>query len=202
MKTPKSTKQKEIYEFIKEQISNKGYPPTIREICRAVGLSSTSTVYGHLERLEKKGLIKRNAASPRSIEVVENSLNKKEMIDVPVIGDTTDVNSILSLENIADTFPLPADFVKNHNKLFILKNNDKSMIKINILDGDFCIIEKIESVKNGDIVVAALDTEVTIKRFFKENNHIKLQPENTSMKPLMVDDCKIIGKLVGTYRSY
>lgn len=202
MKTPKSTKQKEIYEFIKKQINDKGYPPTIREICTAVGLSSTSTVYGHLERLEKKGLIKRNSASPRSIEVVENSLNKKEMINVPIIGDTTDINSILSLENIADTFPLPADFAKNHNELFILKSNNKSMINVNILDGDFCIVEKTESVKNGDIVVAALDTEVTIKRFFKENNHIKLQPENTSMKPLIVDDCKIIGKVVGNYRSY
>lgn len=198
----KSNKQMEIYEFIKSQIREKGYPPSVREIGAAVGLSSTSTVHGHLERLEKKGLIKRDATKPRTIEVIENSMNKKEMINVPIIGTITAGTPILAVENIEDTFPLPADYIKNNNQLFILKVYGESMIDAGILSGDFCIIEKTDSAENGDIIAALIDNEATLKRFFKEDNYIRLQPENKTMKPIIVHDCKIIGKLVGLYRQY
>lgn len=198
----KSNKQLEIYEFIKSHIRQKGYPPSVREIGAAVGLSSTSTVHGHLERLEKKGLIKRDATKPRTIEVVENSMGRKEMINIPIIGTITAGAPILAVENIEDTFPLPADYVKNSNQLFILKVSGESMIDAGIFDGDFCIIEKTNSAENGDIVAALIENEATLKRFFKEKDHIRLQPENKTMKPIIVQDCKIIGKLVGLYRRY
>lgn len=198
----KSNKQMEIYEFIKSHIQEKGYPPSVREIGAAVGLSSTSTVHGHLERLEKKGLIKRDATKPRTIEVIENSMGRKEMINVPIIGTITAGAPILAVENIEDTFPLPADYIKNNNQLFILKVSGESMIDAGIFSGDFCIIEKTNSAENGDIVAALIENEATLKRFFKEKDHIRLQPENKTMKPIIVQNCKIIGKLVGLYRQY
>lgn len=203
MRTSKGIKRREIYKFIKNQINSKGYPPTIREICKSVGLNSTSTVYNHLKALEKSGFIKRNFDSARSIEVIKDPLNDKKLINVPVINNIKDITSISSLRNAKCSFPLPTDFVENYNKLFILKNTDKSMIDINILDGDFFVIEKTNSVENGDIAIVILTTGTTIiRRFFKENGHIRLQPENSSMKSLIVDDCKIIGKLVAHYRAY
>lgn len=198
----KSTKQVEIYEFIKSQIKEKGYPPSVREICAAVGLKSTSTVHGHLERLEKKGLIKRDPTKPRTIEVVENSLNRKEMINVPILGTITAGLPILAVENIEDTFPLPVNYVKSNKDLFILKVKGESMIDAGILDGDFSIIEKANSSNNGEIVVALIDNEATLKRFFKEKDHIRLQPENKNMSPIIVPECQVIGKLVGIYRQY
>jgi repressor LexA len=198
----KSTKQVEIYEFIKSQIKEKGYPPSVREICAAVGLKSTSTVHGHLERLEKKGLIKRDPTKPRTIEVVENSLNRKEMINVPILGTITAGLPILAVENIEDTFPLPVNYVKSNKDLFILKVSGESMIEAGILDGDFSIIEKSNSANNGEIVVALIDNEATLKRFFKEKDHIRLQPENKNMSPIIVPECQVIGKLVGIYRQY
>lgn len=198
----KSTKQVEIYEFIKEQIKEKGYPPSVREICAAVGLKSTSTVHGHLERLEKKGLIKRDPTKPRTIEVVENSLNRKEMINVPIIGTITAGLPILAVENIEDTFPLPVNYIKSNKELFILKVRGESMIEAGILDGDLSIIEKSHSAQNGDIVVALIDNEATLKRIFKEKDHIRLQPENKNMPPIIVPECQVIGKLVGIYRQY
>jgi repressor LexA len=198
----KSTKQVEIYEFIKDQIKEKGYPPSVREIGAAVGLKSTSTVHGHLERLEKKGLIKRDPTKPRTIEVVENSLNRKEMINVPIIGTITAGLPILAVENIEDTFPLPVNYIKSNKELFMLKVRGESMIEAGILDGDLSIIEKANSALNGDIIVALIDNEATLKRFFKEKDHIRLQPENKSMPPIIVPECQIIGKLVGIYRQY
>jgi len=198
----KSTKQVEIYEFIKNQIRDKGYPPSVREICAAVGLKSTSTVHGHLERLEKKGLIKRDPTKPRTIEVVENSINRKEMINVPILGTITAGLPILAVENIEDTFPLPVNYVKSNKDLFILKVSGESMIEAGILDGDFSIIEKSNSANNGEIVVALIDNEATLKRFFKEKDHIRLQPENKNMAPIIVPECQVIGKLVGIYRQY
>lgn len=198
----KSSKQVEIYEFIKNQIKEKGYPPSVREICAAVGLKSTSTVHGHLERLEKKGLIKRDPTKPRTIEVVENSLNRKEMINVPILGTITAGLPILAVENIEDTFPLPVNYVKSNKDLFILKVSGESMIDAGILDGDFSIIEKANSANNGEIVVALIDNEATLKRFFKEKDHIRLQPENKNMSPIIVPECQVIGKLVGIYRQY
>ncbi|MDW8801931.1 transcriptional repressor LexA [Clostridium sp. A1-XYC3] len=198
----KNTKQMEIYEFIKNQIRDKGYPPSVREICAAVGLKSTSTVHGHLERLEKKGLIRKDPTKPRTIEVIENSLNKKEMINVPIIGTITAGLPILAVENIEGTFPLAVDYIRSNKDLFILKVSGESMIDAGILDGDFSIIEKVNSADNGDIVVALIENEATLKRFFKEENYIRLQAENKTMSPIIVDNCEIVGKLVGVYRQY
>lgn len=198
----KNNKQLEIYEYIKNQIKEKGYPPSVREIGAAVGLKSTSTVHGHLERLEKKGLIKRDATKPRTIEVIENSANRREIINIPIIGTITAGSPILAIENVEDIFPLPIDYVKSNKELFMLRVSGESMIEAGILDGDLSIIEKANSARNGDIVVALIENEATLKRFFKEKDHIRLQPENKNMEPIIVPDCQIIGKLVGIYRQY
>lgn len=198
----KNNKQQEIYEYIKNQIKEKGYPPSVREIGAAVGLRSTSTVHGHLERLEKKGLIKRDATKPRTIEVIENSTNRREIINIPIIGTITAGSPILAIENVEDIFPLPIDYVKSNKELFMLKVSGESMIEAGILDGDLSIIEKTNSAQNGDIVVALIENEATLKRFFKENDHIRLQPENKNMEPIIVPNCQVIGKLVGIYRQY
>ena len=198
-------RQFQIYEFIKTQIREKGYPPSVREICAGVGLKSTSTVHSHLEKLEKKGFIKRDASKSRTIEIVEKSVSKstkKELIDIPIVGTITAGMPILAVENIEDVFPLPIDYVKNKEQLFILKVKGESMIDAGILDGDMSIIEQTNFAENGDIVAALIDNEATLKRFFKEKDHIRLQPENETMSPIIVNDCKIIGKLVGIYRRY
>ncbi|AJD32747.1 transcriptional repressor LexA [Clostridium sporogenes] len=194
-------KQNEVYNFIKLQIKEKGYPPSVREICKAVGLSSTSSVHFHLKRLEKEGLIKRDSSKTRAIEIVDPT-SKKEVINVPIVGTITAGNPILAIENIEDVFPLPIDYVKNTKDLFMLKVSGESMIEAGILDGDLAIIEKTDSANNGDIVVALIDNEATLKRFFKESSYIRLQPENKSMKPIILEDCKVLGRLVGIYRKY
>ncbi len=194
-------KQTQIYEFLKAFTADKGYPPTVREICQAVNLKSTSSVHGHLKQLEKDGLIKRDPTKPRALEIVNNSV-KKEMINIPIVGKVTAGMPILASENIEDSFPLPIDYVKHNNELFMLNVSGTSMIKAGILDGDLAIIEKCDSASNGDIVVALIDNEATLKRFFKEENHIRLQPENDSMEPIIVDSCSVLGKLVGIYRAY
>lgn len=198
----KSSKQSEIYEFIKQQITSKGYPPSVREICEAVNLSSTSTVHGHLARLEKKGLIRRDPTKPRAIELLLESPIKKEMIDIPIVGKITAGEPILAQESIDDFFTLPISFIKSNSELYILKVSGKSMIEAGIFDGDLAIIERTSTASNGDIVVALIDNEATIKRFFKEDGYIRLQPENSSMNPIIVKDCKILGKLAGLYRKY
>lgn len=195
-------KQSQIYEFLKSYTENKGYPPSVREICEAVSLKSTSTVHGHLKRLEKKGLIKRDPTKPRALEIVEFSQPKREMINIPIVGNITAGTPILATENIEDTFTIPIDFIKHNNELFMLKVNGNSMINAGINNNDLAIIEKTQSAINGDIVVALIGDNATIKRFFKEKDHIRLQPENTSMDPIIVDDCKILGKLVGIFRAY
>ncbi|MBU3160633.1 transcriptional repressor LexA [Clostridium frigoris] len=202
MLTPKKDKQSEIYNFIKDQVQLKGYPPSVREICVAVGLKSTSTVHGHLERLEKKGYIRRDPAKPRAIELLKDSVIRKELIDIPIIGKITAGVPILAVENVEDTFTIPLNFTKTNNELFMLKVSGSSMIEAGILDGDLAIIEKVNAAKNGDIVVALIDNEATIKRFFKEKGHIRLQPENSTMSPIILDDCSILGILVGIYRKY
>jgi len=202
MLTQKKDKQSEIYNFIKDQVQLKGYPPSVREICVAVGLKSTSTVHGHLERLEKKGYIRRDPTKPRAIELLKDSVARKELIDIPIIGKITAGVPILAVENVEDTFTIPLNFTKTNNELFMLKVSGSSMIEAGILDGDLAIIEKINSAKNGDIVVALIDNEATIKRLFKEKGHIRLQPENSSMSPIILNDCTILGVLVGIYRKY
>lgn len=194
--------QAEIYEFIKSEVINKGYPPSVREICAQVGLSSTSTVHGHLSRMEKKGLIKRDPTKPRAIELLKDSVVKKELIDIPVIGKVTAGKPILAVENIEDYFPLPLEYIKNNNDLFILRISGESMIEAGIYDKDFAIIEKVSSASNGDIVVALINDEATIKTFYKEKDYIRLQPENHTMEPIIVPSCDIIGRLVGIYRRY
>ena len=198
----KRDKQTEIYEVIKQHILDKGYPPSVREICELVGLRSTSTVHGHLERLEKRGLIRRDPTKPRAIELVKDSVFKKEIIDIPIIGKITAGEPVLAFENVEDTFSIPLNFVKNTNELFMLNVSGESMIEAGIHDGDLAIIEKTNFAQNGDIVVALIENEATLKRFFKEKNYIRLQPENKTMDPIIVPDCKIIGKLVGLYRAY
>ena len=195
-------KQNEIYEFLKAYTESKGYPPTVREICEAVSLSSTSTVYGHLQRLEKKGLIKRDPSKPRALEISGVSAVNKEMINIPILGKITAGTPILATENIEDTFPLPLDFIKHDRELFMLKVSGQSMINVGIRDNDLAIIECAQTAINGEIVVALIDDSATIKRFFKEKDHIRLQPENDAMEPIIVDDCKILGKLVGIFRSF
>lgn len=202
VKDKKVDMQTEIYEFIKSEVINKGYPPSVREICAKVGLSSTSTVHGHLSRMEKKGLIKRDPTKPRAIELLKDDVVKKELVDIPIIGKVTAGKPILAFENIEDYFTMPLEFTKNKNDLFILKISGESMIDAGIYDGDFAIIEKSSSAKNGDIVVALIDDEATIKRFFKEKDYIRLQPENSTMDPIIVSNCNIIGQLVGIYRKY
>ena len=194
-------KQLLIYEFLKDFTSEKGYPPTVREICKAVGLKSTSSVHGNLKHLEKEGLIKRDPTKPRALEIVD-SVVKKEMINVPIIGRVTAGLPILANENIEDSFPLPLDYVKHNNDLFMLKISGSSMIKAGILDGDFAIIERTQTASNGDKIVALIENEATLKTFYRENDHIRLQPENDEMEPIIVDNCSILGKLIGIYRTY
>jgi repressor LexA len=198
----KSNKQSEIYEFIKQQVASKGYPPSVREICEAVNLSSTSTVHGHLSRLEKKGLIKRDPTKPRAIELLMESPIRKELIDIPIVGKITAGEPILAQESIEDFLTLPLNFVKSSAELYILRVSGQSMIEAGIFDGDLAIIEKTSTALNGDIVVALIENEATIKRFFKEDGYIRLQPENSSMNPILVKDCQILGKLSGLYRKY
>ena len=198
----KSNKQSEIYEFIKNQVNTKGYPPSVREICEAVNLSSTSTVHGHLTRLEKKGLIRRDPTKPRAIELLQEPYQCKEMIDIPIVGKVTAGIPILAEECIEDYLTIPLDFVNSTNELFILKVQGDSMIEAGIHDKDLAIIEKTSTASNGDIVVALIENEATIKRFYKENGHIRLQPENSTMEPIIVPDCKVLGKLSGIYRKY
>ncbi|VCT84524.1 transcriptional repressor LexA [Clostridium neonatale] len=197
-----NTKQQEIYEFLKTYTENKGYPPSVREICAAVSLKSTSTVHGHLKRLEKKGFIKRDPSKPRALEINELSTPKKEMVNIPIVGKITAGLPILATENVEDTFPLPIDYIKHDNELFMLRVSGESMINAGIHNNDLAIIESTNSAKNGEIVVALIDDSATIKRFYKEKDHIRLQPENDTMDPIIVPNCSILGKLVGIYRSY
>ncbi|SUY47029.1 LexA repressor [Clostridium putrefaciens] len=197
-----NSKQEEIYAFLKSYTELKGYPPSVREICEAVSLKSTSTVHGHLKRLEKKGFIKRDPTKPRALEILELSMSKKEMVDIPIIGKVTAGLPILAVENIEDTFSMPMNFVKHDKDLFMLKVSGDSMIEAGIHSGDLAIIEKGETAINGEIIVALIENEATIKRFFKEDGFIRLQPENKSMSPIIIKECVVLGKLVGIYRRY
>lgn len=195
-------KQTEIYNFLKTYTENKGYPPSVREICEAVSLKSTSTVHGHLKRLEKKGLIKRDPTKPRALEIVELNTSKREMLNIPIVGKVTAGVPILATENIEDYFPIPIEYIKHDSDLFMLRVKGTSMIEVGINDNDLAIIEKTSVASNGDIVVASIENAATIKTFYKEKDRIRLQPQNKLLDPIYVDDCTILGKLVGIYRSY
>jgi repressor LexA len=200
-KKPLSGKQLEVLEFIKSELFKKGYPPSVREICEAVGLKSTSTVHGHLERLERKGLIRRDPTKPRAIEVLDSSPLSiaRDMVDVPIVGKVTAGQPILAVENIEDTFPLPADFLRGDDS-FILTVRGESMIEAGILDGDYVVVKQQNYANNGDIVVALIEDEATVKRFYKEKDHIRLQPENSLMEPILVQQVTILGKVTGVFR--
>jgi len=197
-----SIRQTNILDYIKKEIKTKGYPPSVREIGEAVGLSSSSTVHGHLTILEQKGYIRRDATKPRAIEITDGASDQitKEMVNVPIIGKITAGQPILAVENVEDSFPVPLDFIGSNKDLFMLNVSGDSMIEAGILDGDYVIIEKVEYAQNGDIVAALIDDEATVKRFFKEKGHIRLQPENRFMTPIIVEDVKILGKVAGLYR--
>lgn len=196
----RADKQTEILDFIKKEICDKGYPPSVREICNAVGLKSTSTVHGHLERLEKKGFIRRDPTKPRAIEILDEYHSKKEIVNLPIVGKVTAGQPILAVENIEDVFPVPMDFIKSNCDTFILRVQGESMIEAGIHDNDYLIVEQRPTAENGDIVVALIDDSATVKTFYKEDGYIRLQPENSSMQPIIVKDVSILGKVIGLFR--
>ena len=196
-------KQREILEYIKKEILNRGYPPTVRDICEAVNLKSTSSVHSHLETLEKNGYIRRNPTKPRAIEIVDDNFNltRREFANVPLIGQVAAGQPLLAVENIESYFPIPTEFMPNAES-FMLKVKGESMINAGIFDGDNILVEKCDNVHNGDIVVALIDDSATVKTFYKEDGHIRLQPENDTMDPIIVPDCKIVGKVFGVFRFW
>ena len=205
-------KEKAILKFIEEQVIENGYPPSVREIGKAIGLSSTATVHAYLAKLEKQGFIKKEDKKGRTLKVIKgtdgqplkreskNFYAQREMVDVPVIGKITAGQPILAVENVTDTFPIPIDFVGN-SESFMLTVRGESMIEAGILDGDYILVKKQSNATNGEIVVALIEDEATVKTFYKENGHIRLQPENHTMDPIIVPDCKILGKVAGVFRK-
>ncbi|OCS87761.1 transcriptional repressor LexA [Caryophanon tenue] len=201
-----SKRQNDILSFIKEEVRTKGYPPSVREIGEAVGLASSSTVHGHLARLEAKGLIRRDPTKPRAIEILDQAdvsgLQKTDVIHVPLIGKVTAGSPITAIENIEEYFPLPNTYGNADDHIFMLEIMGESMIEAGILDGDYVIVRQTTTAQNGDIVVAmTLDNEATVKRFFKEDGYFRLQPENATMAPIIVEHVTILGKVVGLYRN-
>lgn len=199
-------KQREILEYIKNEILNKGFPPSVREICEAVKLKSTSSVHAHLETLEKNGYIRRDPTKPRTIEILDDNFNllRREMVNVPVVGVVTAGQPILAVENIESYFPVPAEFIPN-KPCFILNVQGESMVNAGILNGDQVLVQQQPDAKNGEIVVALLGEEATVKRFYKEDGHYRLQPENDTMDPILVspdEDFQILGKVFGVFRMF
>jgi len=195
-------KQLEVLDFIKERILEKGYPPAVREICEAVNLRSTSSVHAHLESLEKNGYIRRDPTKPRAIEICDDSFQmvRTEMVSLPIIGQVAAGQPILAEQNIDSYFPVPADMVPKGAPSYVLKVKGDSMINVGIFSGDQIFVQSCETARNGDTVVALIDDSATVKTFYKEDGYIRLQPENDSMDPIIVDDCKVIGKVFGVFR--
>lgn len=197
-------KQIEILYFIKNQIQKQGYPPAVREICKGVNLKSTSTVHSYLEKLEMKGYIRKDPTKPRAIEVLDRDEDSlfapKKTVDVPIIGKVTAGQPILAVEHIEDTFPIPLELAER-GPLFMLKVQGESMIEAGILSGDYVLVKQQNQALNGDIVVALLEDEATIKRFFKEKSYVRLQPENQSMSPILTKEVTVLGKVIGLYRN-
>lgn len=196
-----TAKQTQILEFIKEEILNRGYPPTVREICETVGLKSTSSVHAHLSTLEKNGYIRRDPTKPRAIEICDDSFQvvRTEMTSLPEVGDVAAGLPILAQENIMSYFPVPSDIVPPGDS-FVLRVRGESMINAGIFDGDRLFVNSCNTARNGDIVVALVEDSATVKTFYKEKDHIRLQPENDSMEPIIVKDCTILGKVFGVFR--
>lgn len=205
-------REKAILKFIEKQILTEGYPPSVREIGKAVGLNSTATVHGYLARLDEKGYIKKKDKKGRTLRLLKGSAGEskvmsskdfytqRELVDVPIIGKITAGEPILAVENITDTFPIPIDFVGN-SESFMLTVRGESMIEAGILDGDYILVKKQSNANNGEIVVALIGEEATVKTFYKEKDHIRLQPENHTMDPIIVPNCEILGKVAGVFRK-
>ena len=191
--------QKKILDFIRREIEDKGYPPSVREICAAVGLRSTSTVHAHLNNLEKRGLIRRDSTKPRALEILDNSVARGR--SVPLVGKVTAGLPILAIENIEDYLTLPQNMVGSDN-LFCLRVQGESMIEIGILDGDIIVVRQQSDAENGEVVVAMIDDEATVKRIFYENNRVRLQPENRDMAPIYTDHVQVLGKVVALFRQF
>lgn len=205
-------REKAILKFIQKNVETKGYPPSVREIGKAVGLSSTATVHSYLAKLTEKGYIKKENQKGRTLRLLKGTDNKevvkenknyytgKEMVEVPVIGKITAGEPILAVENVTDTFPIPIDFVGN-SESFMLTVRGESMIEAGILNGDYILVKKQNTANNGEIVVALIGDEATVKTFYKEKDHIRLQPENSTMDPIIVPNCEILGKVAGVFRK-
>lgn len=214
MAKPLTKKQEIILNFIKSDLRSKGYPPSIREICTAVGLTSSSTVHGHLSSLEKKGYIRRDASKPRAIEILidkdnfyqQEDFSRKEMINVPIVGEVAAGVPITAEENIIDTFPVPLDFFHSTNSLFMLKVKGDSMIDVGIFENDYILVEQQKNASNGEIVVAIVndgyESEATVKRFYMKDGHIELHAENSNYSPIIANDVTIAGKVVGLFRRF
>jgi repressor LexA len=207
-------REKAILRFIEKEIDANGYPPSVREIGKAVGLKSTATVHSYLERLEDNGYISRKDKMGRTLQLIKGGkpyrpgqkqdtektvFAGKEMVDVPVVGRITAGAPILAVENITDTFPIPLDFIGN-SECFMLTVRGESMIEAGILNGDYILVKKQNTAENGQIVVALIEDEATVKTFYKEKDHIRLQPENSTMEPIIVPNCEILGKVAGVFR--
>lgn len=198
-----TAKQKEILEYIKSEILKKGYPPAVREICEAVHLKSTSSVHSHLETLEKNGYIRRDPTKPRAIEIMDDSFQmvRHEMVSIPIIGTVAAGLPILAEQNIEGYFPIPSEMVPS-GESFVLKVKGDSMINAGIFNGDSIFVNACNTAENGDTVVALVDDSATVKTFYKENGHIRLQPENDTMEPIILDNVDILGKVYGVFRLY
>ncbi len=196
-----STKQKEILEYIKEQILSKGYPPAVREICEAVSLKSTSSVHSHLESLEKNGYIRRDPTKPRAIEIIDDNfaLTRREVVQVPMVGEVAAGAPLLAQENISNYFPIPMEFMPNADT-FMLKVKGDSMINVGIFEKDMVLVERTQVARNGDLVVALIEDGATVKTYYKEDGYYRLQPENDSMEPIITTELMILGKVIGVFR--
>ena len=200
-----SDKQQQILEFIKRRILDKGYPPAVREICEAVNLRSTSSVHSHLETLERKGYIHRDPTKPRAIEITDDDFNlaRREIINIPVVGTVTAGEPILAVENIEEYFPMLPNHISNKNT-FMLHVRGESMINAGVLSGDHILVKQQDTAENGEMVAALIDDSATVKTFYHENGHIRLQPENVTMDPIVVEekDVHILGKVIGVFRFF
>lgn len=198
-------KQQMILDFMKQVILDRGYPPSVREIGEAVGLKSTSTVHGHLERLERKGIIRRDPTKPRAIEILDDEFNvqRRDMVSVPIVGRVAAGEPLLAVENVEEYFPLPVDYAPN-GQLFMLRVKGDSMINVGIFEDDLIIVQKQQTATNGDTVVALIEDSVTVKTYYRESDHIRLQPENDLLEPIRIydDNVEIVGKVISLFRQY
>lgn len=197
-----TARQREILDYIRQEIRERGYPPSVREIGEAIGLSSSSTVHGHLARLEEKGFLRRDPDKPRAIEVTgERQLRQQRFVSVPLIGRVTAGQPVLAVENIEETYSLPYDLIHGES-VFMLRVEGESMVNAGIHDGDLVLVRSQDSATNGEIVVALLDDEATVKRFYHEGGQVRLQPENSAMEPIFTKDVRVLGKVVGLFRQF